>query len=87
MAVFYLTALLLSLFPRVADVFAMQIYMVMLILVCDFGGLWMMYQAIRYEEHQWRYFLLAFIPFMFVWYLRERHRKRSPREQVPFALR
>jgi len=87
MAAFYLTVLLLMSKPHVADVFAMQVYMVMLVLVCDFGGFWMMYQAIRYEEHQWRYFFLALIPFMFVWYLRERYRKRSPREQIPFALR
>jgi len=28
----------------------------------------MMYQAVRYERRVGRYVLLAFIPFMFVWY-------------------
>ena len=34
----------------------------------NIGAVWMMYQAIRYEENAKRYFFLAFIPFMFVWY-------------------
>lgn len=32
------------------------------------GGFWMIYQAVRYERRVGRYVLLAFVPFMFVWY-------------------
>lgn len=34
----------------------------------NIGAFWMMYQAVRYERRVGRYILLAFIPFMFVWY-------------------
>jgi len=33
-----------------------------------FGSFWMLYQAVRYERRVGRYVLLAFVPFMFVWY-------------------
>ena len=37
-------------------------------MVGNFGGFWMLYQAIRYERRVGRYVLLSFVPFMFVWY-------------------
>jgi hypothetical protein len=36
--------------------------------VSSFGSLWMIYQAIRYEERVKSWILLAFVPFMFIWY-------------------
>ena len=43
----------------------------------------MMYQAVRYEKRVGKYVVLAFIPFMFVWYslvripLREEFQRKS----------
>ena len=34
----------------------------------NIGAFWMIYQAIRHENRVGRYVLLAFVPFMFVWY-------------------
>jgi len=42
--------------------------LVCFILVGNIGAFWMIYQAVRYERRVGRYVLLAFIPFMFVWY-------------------
>ena len=44
------------------------IFFVCLNVVSNLGGFWMLYQAVRYERRVGRYVLLAFIPFMFVWY-------------------
>jgi hypothetical protein len=43
-------------------------FLVPLILVSNFGGFWMLYQAVRHERRVWRYVLLSMVPFMFVWY-------------------
>ena len=41
-------------------------------------GLWMLYQAIRYEAKPLPYvFMIAFIPFSYVWYYIERFRPRN----------
>jgi len=45
-----------------------ELFLVSLILTANFGSFWMMYQAVRYERRVGRYVLLAFVPFMFVWY-------------------
>ena len=34
----------------------------------NIGALWMIYQSICYEKKVQRYVILAFVPFMFVWY-------------------
>ena len=44
------------------------IFFVCLNMVSNLGGFWMLYQAVRYERKVGRYVLLAFVPFMFVWY-------------------
>jgi hypothetical protein len=44
------------------------IFFVCLNMVSNLGGFWMLYQAVRYERRVGRYVLLAFVPFMFVWY-------------------
>jgi len=44
----------------------------------SFFGIWMLYQAIRYEAKPLRYLLLAaFVPFSCVWYYVERYRPRK----------
>ena|SRR5580765_206475 len=43
-------------------------FVMSLSLLSNFGAFWMIYQAIRYERRVGRYVLLAFVPFMFVWY-------------------
>jgi hypothetical protein len=41
-------------------------------------GIWMLYQAVRYEAKPLRYVLLAaFVPFSYVWYYIERYRPRK----------
>jgi hypothetical protein len=68
MAGFYLVILLLMLKPSImTKPFIILVVMVM-IMSCDFGALWMLYQSVRYEERVGRYALLSFIPFMFIWY-------------------
>ena len=43
-----------------------------------FFGIWMLYQAIRYEAKPLRYVLLvAFVPLSCVWYYVERYRPRK----------
>jgi hypothetical protein len=44
------------------------VFFVCFTFIANIGGFWMIYQAVRYERRVWRYVLLAFIPFMFVWY-------------------
>jgi hypothetical protein len=43
-------------------------FVMSLSMLSNFGAFWMIYQAIRYERRVGRYVLLAFVPFMFVWY-------------------
>lgn len=38
------------------------------LMIIQVGILWMMYTAIRHEEHPWVYVMVAVIPFAFVWY-------------------
>jgi hypothetical protein len=60
--------------------------MVLLMLAANIGTLWMLYQAVRYEEKPARYVLLAFVPFMFIWYHNAR-RHASPSPRLPIAFR
>ena len=38
------------------------------------GSFWMLYVSIRYEKHPATYMLMAFVPFMSVWYYFERYK-------------
>jgi len=51
------------------------------------GFLWMLYQVIRYEIHPWRFILLSFLPFSFVWYYYERYRRREGHQRLPITVR
>lgn len=42
------------------------------------GGLWMVYDCIRYDNKPWPHVILAVIPFFFLWHLFERSARRSP---------
>jgi hypothetical protein len=44
------------------------VFFLSLMFMANFGGFWMLYQAVRYERRVGRYVLLSFVPFMFVWY-------------------
>lgn len=49
--------------------------------------LWMLYQAIRYEIRPWRFILLSFLPFSFIWYYFERYSRRRGYGRFPMAVR
>ena len=51
------------------------------------GGLWMIYQALRYEVRPARYCAAAILPFTFVWYYIERYRLREGLQRLPVSLR
>jgi hypothetical protein len=44
------------------------LFFIPLTFVANIGSYWMLYQAVRYERRVGKYVLLAFVPFMFVWY-------------------
>lgn len=50
-------------------------------------ALWMVYQAIRYEIRPWRFILLCFLPFSYIWYYYERYSRRRGYGDVPIAVR
>ena len=56
---------------------------VILILLHNFGAFWMIYQSIRYERKVWRYALMSFVPFMFVWYRLVRYPLRQDLPRLP----
>lgn len=50
-------------------------------------ALWMVYQAIRYEIRPWRFILLSFLPFSFIWYYFERYSRRRGYGRLPIGVR
>jgi len=55
--------------------------------VLSVGWIWMLYQAFRYEPSPWRFVLLSFVPFSFVWYYNERYRQRRGLFRLPTSVR
>jgi hypothetical protein len=51
--------------------------------IVPLGAYWMIYQAIRYEPRVGRFVLLAFVPFMFVWYRLVRYPNRPKLLRIP----
>jgi hypothetical protein len=45
-----------------------MVVMFIFIMTQNIGAFWMLYQGIRYEKRVLRYAILAFVPFMFIWY-------------------
>ncbi len=56
---------------------------VIMILLHNFGAFWMIYQSIRYERKVWRYALMSFIAFMFIWYRLVRYPLRQDLPRLP----
>jgi uncharacterized membrane protein YidH (DUF202 family) len=54
--------------PMLIQNLYLAVFLVCLSFAANIGAFWMIYQAIRHERRVGRYVLLAFIPFMFVWY-------------------
>ena len=51
--------------------------------IIPLGAYWMIYQAIRYEPRVGRFVLLAFVPFMFIWYRLVRYPNRPKLLRIP----
>ena len=51
------------------------------------GTLWMIYDALRYEPHPWKFVVGAFLFGVFVWYYLDRVRWRGEGQRIPLALR
>ena len=51
------------------------------------GVIWMFYQAARYEIRPFRFIILCFVPFSFIWYYFERYSKRTGVRRLPVAMR
>ena len=46
-------------------------------LIAPIGGLWAIYQSIRYEKHPWKCVaIVVLVPFGFLWYYFEKYRMR-----------
>jgi hypothetical protein len=54
--------------PRLMQNFRFDVFFFCLTLFANLGGFWMMYQAVRHEKQIGKYVVLAFVPFVFVWY-------------------
>ena len=73
---FYLLPLLTVANPRVFAYWPIKAAMLLAVLVAPIGSYWVIYQAIRYEQQVAKYVLYALIPFLFIWYYRERSLNR-----------
>ena len=83
MAVFVVLYLFVSFRPSLSSNPALMFVCVSMILVHNFGAFWMIYQAIRCEWRVGRYFLLFFVPFMFIWYRFVRYPLRQELLRLP----
>jgi hypothetical protein len=64
-----------------ATLVAMFIFAEPFFLIMGIGSIWMLYQAVRYENHPMSYVLLALVPYAFVYYYFETVKvKRQPRD-------
>ena len=52
--------------------------------IAPIGGLWAIYQSIRYEAHPWGCVaVVVLVPFGFVWYYFEKYRGRNTESEIP----
>jgi hypothetical protein len=56
-------------------------------IIANLGALWMLYQSARYEIRPFLFCVLSIVPFSFIWYYYERHRKRQGVRRLPVAIR
>ena len=68
MGVYVLLNLVLWVRPSLLNNLYFVLFLIPYIMAGNIGAFWMIYQAVRYERRVGRYVLLAFVPFMFVWY-------------------
>ncbi len=57
--------------------------LILLFVCAPLGALWMLYDCSRIEKAPFMYFVLAFVPYAFVWYYLERVRPRKQGTAVP----
>jgi hypothetical protein len=64
--------------PFIEEIGRASVVVVPILFLQPICGMWMLYQAIRYEAKPLPYILLvAFVPFSYVWYYFERVRPRK----------
>lgn len=51
------------------------------------GAIWMISDALRYEQRPWKFVIAAFLFGVFVWYYLDRARWRDQSQRVPVAVR
>ena len=73
--------------PRLSENLYFVLPLVLLHITSTFGSFWMLYQAVRYEKRVGRYVLLAFVPFLFVWYSMVRVPLRKEFQEKPDFIR
>jgi hypothetical protein len=83
MSIFCIFYLFIWFRPSLLQMPVLAYPLVILILVLNLGGLWMIYQSIRYERKVLRYLLLSFVPFMFIWYRLVRYPLRRELPRLP----
>ena len=72
--------------PEPLDVFFTTVAAIVMFL-SNFGTLWMIYQALRYEVRPLRFVILSFLPLSFIWYYHERYKRRRKVMRLPIAIR
>jgi len=87
MAIFYLLFFHMWFTRYPMENHILAVITIVFLMTNNIGTLWMIYQSIRYEKNVKRYFLLAFIPVMFLWYYLERYQYRNKSEQTPAGFR
>jgi hypothetical protein len=87
MALFYLLILSVGIRPSLFESPYIATVIVIGILVQNLGALWMIYQSVRYERKVGRYALMAFVPFMFIWYSLVRVPLRDELNRDPDVIR
>jgi hypothetical protein len=72
--------------PEPLDVFFTTVAAIVMF-ISNFGTLWMIYQAVRYEVRPLRFVILSFLPLSFIWYYHERYKRRRKVMRLPIAIR
>lgn len=72
--------------PEPLDVFFTTVAAIVTFL-SNFGTLWMIYQALRYEVRPLRFVILSLLPLSSIWYYHERYKRRRKVMRLPAAIR
>lgn len=87
MALGYILAMMPFAYPELAKGGVFLGLTLLVYTISPFGAFWMMYQAIRYERYPGKYVLLAFVPFLFIWYWQGRFRMRQSLEKLSVSAK